>query len=114
MRARLLPLLIVLMAGVLLALGFPLGASVAAQEQQTVVIDRIDDTARFASLAQFVTARGTGSRVSTTDERRETLQQELSRYHEVYGIRAGCLLPRRRAHGQRPRELGPARTGRRP
>lgn len=86
MRARLLPLLIVLMAGVLLALGFPLGASVAAQEQQTVVIDRIDDTARFASLAQFVTARGTGSRVSTTDERRETLQQELSRYHEVYGI----------------------------
>ncbi|MFD4834147.1 ATP-binding protein [Streptomyces uncialis] len=92
MRARLLPLLIVLMAGVLLALGFPLGASVAAQEQQTVVIDRIDDTARFASLAQFVTARGTGSRVSTTDERRETLQQELSRYHEVYGIRAGVYF----------------------
>ncbi|MEV3871690.1 HAMP domain-containing sensor histidine kinase [Streptomyces sp. NPDC049906] len=91
MRARLLPLLIVLMAGVLLALGFPLGASVAAQQQQTVVIDRIDDTARFASLAQFVTARGPGSRVATTDERLETLRQELQRYHAVYGIRAGVF-----------------------
>ncbi|MFD7548092.1 ATP-binding protein [Streptomyces sp. NPDC059578] len=91
MRARLLPLLIVLMAGVLLALGFPLGASVAAQQQQKVVIDRIDDTARFASLAQFVTARSSGSRVSTTDERKETLRQELSRYHQVYGIRAGVF-----------------------
>ncbi len=79
------------MAGVLLALGFPLGASVAAQKQQEVVIDRVDDTARFAALAQFVTARGVGSRVATTDERQETLQQELSRYHEVYGIRAGVF-----------------------
>ncbi|MEU6658635.1 HAMP domain-containing sensor histidine kinase [Streptomyces sp. NPDC046821] len=91
MRARLLPLLIVLMAGVLLALGFPLAASVAAAEQQKVVVDRIDDTARFAALAQFVTKRTTGSRVRVTDERQQTLQTELTRYYEVYGIRAGVF-----------------------
>ncbi|TPQ15922.1 HAMP domain-containing sensor histidine kinase [Streptomyces sporangiiformans] len=93
MSARLLPLLIVLMAAVLLALGLPLAISVAAAEQQKVVVDRIDDTARFASLAQFVTDRPTGSRVASTptDERRETLRQELTKYHGVYGIRAGVF-----------------------
>lgn len=93
MRSRLLPLLIVLMAGVLLALGFPLAVSVAAAQQQKVVVDRIDDTARFASLAQFVTERpSVGSRVrGATDERRETLQKELDDYYEVYGIRAGVF-----------------------
>ncbi len=92
MRARLLPLLIVLMAAVLLALGIPLAVSVAAAEQQKVVVDRIDDTARFASLAQFVTDRPTGSRVaSTPNERRETLRQELAKYHGLYGIRAGVF-----------------------
>ncbi|ATL30930.1 sensor histidine kinase [Streptomyces formicae] len=92
MRSRLLPLLIILMAGVLLALGFPLAVSVAAAQQQKVVVDRIDDTARFASLAQFVTKRVTGSRVvRDTDERRETLQKELDFYHDVYGIKAGVF-----------------------
>ncbi|MER5298846.1 HAMP domain-containing sensor histidine kinase [Streptomyces lasiicapitis] len=92
MRARLLPLLIVLMAGVLLALGFPLAVSVASAQQQKVVVDRIDDTARFAALAQFVTQRPTGSRVREKDERRETLQKELDYYHEVYGIKAGVFF----------------------
>ncbi|MFI7245829.1 sensor histidine kinase [Streptomyces qinglanensis] len=85
MRTRLLPLLIVLLAGVLLALGFPLALSQAQAEQQRVVVDRIDDTARFASLAQFVTA------TSAPDERRATLQHELDRYHDLYGIRAGVF-----------------------
>ncbi|MGW0732564.1 ATP-binding protein [Streptomyces sp. NPDC002851] len=89
MRSRLLPLLIVLMAGVLLALAFPLATSLAAAEQHKVVVDRIDDTARFASLAQYVTERPTGSRRIYKDERQATLQQQLERYHEVYGIRAG-------------------------
>ncbi|MCW5253354.1 sensor histidine kinase [Streptomyces sp. SHP 1-2] len=90
MRTRLLPLLIVLMAAVLLALGVPLGISVARAGQQRVVVDRIDDTARFAALAQFVTEDASGgSRRTTTDERRETLRAELASYHEVYGIRAG-------------------------
>lgn len=83
MRTRLLPLLIVLMAGVLLALGFPLAASLAASEQQRVVVDRLDDAARFAALAQFVSDTN-----PATDERRTTLGGELASYHDVYGIRA--------------------------
>ncbi|MGW3558098.1 ATP-binding protein [Streptomyces sp. NPDC000963] len=86
MRTRLLPLLIVLMAGVLLALGFPLAASLAASEQQRVVVDRLDDAARFAALAQFVGGRGFG-----TDERHATLGGELASYHDVYGIRTGIF-----------------------
>lgn len=84
MRTRLLPLLIVLMAGVLLALGFPLAASLAAAQQQRVVVDRIDDTARFAALAQYVSTDGSGERV-------RTLRTELLQYHDVYGIRAGVF-----------------------
>ncbi|MER6352091.1 HAMP domain-containing sensor histidine kinase [Streptomyces sp. NPDC001634] len=91
MGARLLPLLIVLMASVLLALGLPLAVSLAAAEQQRVVVDRIDDTARFAALAQFVTDRPTGSRVDDRDERGETLRKELAMYYDVYGIRAGVF-----------------------
>ncbi|MFG2371925.1 ATP-binding protein [Streptomyces sp. NPDC048504] len=93
MRTRLLPLLIVLMAAVLLALGVPLAISVAKAQQQKVIVDRIDDTARFAALAQFVTDAPTGSRPADTvpDERQETLDRELASYYEVYGIRAGVF-----------------------
>ncbi|MCK1798758.1 HAMP domain-containing histidine kinase [Streptomyces sp. XM4193] len=96
MRARLLPLLILLFAGVLLALGFPLAMSMAATEQQRVVIDRIDDTTRFASLAQFVTVPPSGSSdprrpSSERNERLSALTSELSRYHQLYGIRAGVF-----------------------
>ncbi|MBT2469966.1 HAMP domain-containing histidine kinase [Streptomyces sp. ISL-66] len=91
MRARLLPLLVVLMAGVLLALGFPLAVALAAGQQQRVVVDRIDDSARFAALAQFV-IDAEGSNSSGADERRDTLQLELARYQELYGIRVGIFL----------------------
>ncbi|MEV7321357.1 HAMP domain-containing sensor histidine kinase [Streptomyces sp. NPDC093970] len=91
MRTRLLPLLIVLMAAVLLALGFPLAVSVAAAQQQKVVVDRIDDTARFAALAQFVDGAPTSSRPVRTDDRQETLHRELISYYDVYGIRAGVF-----------------------
>ncbi|REK87373.1 HAMP domain-containing protein [Streptomyces inhibens] len=94
MRTRLLPLLIVLMAGVLLALGIPLGVITAGVEQQRVVVDRIDDAARFASLAQFVTARPEADEKNKTpeeDERRATLRAELARYYGLYGIRAGVF-----------------------
>jgi signal transduction histidine kinase len=84
-RTRLLTLLTLLLAGVLLALGIPLATGQAAAEQQRVVVDRIDDTARFAALAQFVTAP------SEAGERRETLRDELARYHALYGIRAGVF-----------------------
>lgn len=90
MRARLLPLLVVLMAGVLLALGFPLAVSLAAGQQQRVVVDRIDDSARFAALAQFVIdAEGSGS--TGAADRRDTLQLELARYQQLYGIRVGIF-----------------------
>ncbi|MFF2524925.1 sensor histidine kinase [Streptomyces liangshanensis] len=86
MRSRLLPLLIVLMAGVLLALGFPLAVSLANAQQQRVVVDRIDDAARVAALAQFVAESRDGS-----DERLDMLKDELQRYHDVYGIKAGVF-----------------------
>lgn len=79
------------MAAVLLALGLPLAVSLAAAQQQKVVVDRIDDTARFAALAQFVTDGPTGSPLSAEDERTETLRRELSSYYGVYGIRAGVF-----------------------
>lgn len=93
MRSRLLPLLIVLMAGVLLALGIPLAASLAAAQQQRVVVDRIDDTTRFAAVAQFVTARDQRRSVvdSVDGERLHTLRTELARYQQLYGISAGVF-----------------------
>ncbi|GAA2934367.1 HAMP domain-containing sensor histidine kinase [Streptomyces thioluteus] len=97
MRARLLPLLIVLMAGVLLALGLPLGAGLAAVEQQRVVVDRVDDTARFAALAQFVVLQPSGA-----DDRTATLGAELTRYEELYGIRAGVFRRDRTAVAAAP------------
>ncbi len=104
MRTRLLPLLIVLMAGVLLALGLPLGASLAAAEQQRVVVDRIDDTARFAALAQYVTARPAANPAYAQegDERQATLQVELARYHELYGIRVGVFYREGEPMGSAP------------
>lgn len=111
MRSRLLPLLILLFAGVLLALGFPLAVSLAAAEQQRVVVDRIDDTARFAALAQFVTSRPvSGSFASAEkraareeqDERLATLTEELARYHQLYGIRAGVFYRDSRAMAASP------------
>ncbi|MBB4895740.1 signal transduction histidine kinase [Streptomyces olivoverticillatus] len=104
MRTRLLPLLIVLMAGVLLALGFPLAAGMAAVQQQRVVVDRIDDTARFASLAQFVSTQPFEAPEDGNDnERLRTLQTELARYQDLYDIRAGIF-----SRGGKPLSVAPA------
>lgn len=91
MRGRLLPLLIVLLAGVLLALGFPLAVSEAGAEQQKVIVDRIDDSARFASLAQFISEDDGQPGEDDGGERRSTLDAELDRYYRLYGIRAGVF-----------------------
>ncbi|GLF99694.1 sensor histidine kinase [Streptomyces yaizuensis] len=85
MRTRLLPLLIILLAGILLALGFPLAVSLAAAQQQRVVVDRIDDTVRFAALAQFVAGP------EEPGERQALLQGQLHRYWETYRIRVGVF-----------------------
>jgi signal transduction histidine kinase len=93
-RTRLLVLLLSLMACVLLSLGLPLAIGQARAQQQRVVVDRIDDTARFASLAQYVTGHIEQSQdTSTQDElgRLQTLRSELDRYHDVYGISAGVF-----------------------
>ncbi len=114
MRARLLPLLVILMAGTLLALGFPLAVSLAAGQQQRVVVDRIDDSARFAALAQFfIDAEGSGSMGAA--ERRETLGQELARYQTLYGIRAGIFYRDDNALARSPGwwQLPESREGRR-
>jgi signal transduction histidine kinase len=98
-RSRLLPLLLVLMAAVLLALGLPLAASLAVAEQQQLIIDRIDDTARFGALAQQVTVDEAGADGGPlydggTDDGGDdltTLQTELHRYEDLYGIRVGVF-----------------------
>ncbi|WP_405675603.1 HAMP domain-containing histidine kinase [Streptomyces sp. NBC_01511] len=115
MSTRLLPLLIVLMAGVLLALGFPLAVSLAAAQQQDVVVDRIDDTARVAALAQFVSegdvwAAGSGVGAGS-DERGSMLEEELRRYFEVYGIRAGVFYRDGEAMARAPEGWTVPRTG---
>ena len=121
MRTRLLPLLIVLLAAVLLALGFPLAGSLAAREQQRVIVDRIDDTARFAALAQSVTACPVtgGGRVAPGDPAGEdaaarlaTLRTELARYHELYGIRAGVFCRDTSALAAAPAGWDPGRDDR--
>ncbi|MFS8202329.1 ATP-binding protein [Streptomyces sp. CWNU-52B] len=104
MRTRLLPLLIVLMAGILLALGVPLAVSLAAAQQQDVVVDRIDDTARFASLAQFVADRSDGSRVSSPEQRLETLKKELGIYRELYKINVGVFYRDEKAMAHAPED----------
>jgi signal transduction histidine kinase len=110
-RTRLLPLLIVLMAAVLLALGLPLAISLAAAQQQKVVVDRIDDTARFAALAQFVTDAPSGSRRTSTDERLEALRSELGSYYGVYGIRSGVFYRNGSAMANAPDDWFVPRTG---
>lgn len=116
MSTRLLPLLIVLMAGVLLALGFPLAVSLASAQQQDVVVDRIDDTARVAALAQFVSegdvgVAGSGA-ATGSDERGTMLEEELRRYFEVYGIRAGVFYRDGEAMARAPEGWTVPRTGR--
>ncbi|MBC9728505.1 ATP-binding protein [Streptomyces sp. TRM68367] len=106
MHTRLLPLLIVLMAAVLLALGIPLAASVAGAQQQNVVVDRIDDTARFAALAQFVE-----DSPSATDERLKMLSAELTSYYEVYGIQAGVFYRNRTVMAHAPTTFFLQQTG---
>src|SRR5690242_16469966 len=99
------------MAAVLLALGVPLAVSVAAGEQQRVVVDRIDDTARFAALAQYVTDGHSGSRRTSTDERLEALRSELDSYYGVYGIRAGVFYRNGTAMANAPGDWFVPRTG---
>ncbi|GJF31859.1 two-component sensor histidine kinase [Kitasatospora sp. NE20-6] len=98
MRNRLLGILLSLMACVLAALGLPLAAAVAAAEQSRVVVDRIDDIARFAQdlptqgRAGSDTAVKGGTEPAAGDTTRlHALGVEAARYHDLYGVRVGIF-----------------------
>ena len=76
MHRRLLVVLVPLAVLLVAALGVPLSVTVAEREMQETYVDRLNDVGRFASLAE--TALSTG--------RTEALDQELTRYHKLYGI----------------------------
>lgn len=76
MRTRLLSLLLVFMAISLAAIAVPVARGVAQSDQQDVYLDRLNDTTRFAALAQQ------DSSLSDLD----AVCLNLSRYDAVYGI----------------------------
>lgn len=81
MRRRLLVVLMPLAVLLVAALGVPLSITVAEREMQLTYVDRLNDVGRFASLADTALSSG----------RTEALDQELARYHELYGIPAALL-----------------------
>ncbi|MFI7489874.1 sensor histidine kinase [Micromonospora echinaurantiaca] len=81
MHRRLLVVLVPLAVLLVAALGVPLSVTVAEREMQETYVDRLGDVGRFASLAE--TALSTG--------RTEALHQELTRYHQLYGIPAAVI-----------------------
>ncbi|HEY3611502.1 MAG TPA: HAMP domain-containing sensor histidine kinase [Pseudonocardiaceae bacterium] len=83
MRTRLLVIVISLVVVVVIGLGAPLAVSVASSDGQTLFLDRLTDTDRFASMAQHP--------LSVHDF--NSLNQALIRYERVYGIRAAILDP---------------------
>src|SRR5690349_18370458 len=78
MRTRLSVLLLVLMGVVLVSLGVPLGASIAASESRSMYADRVADLALFVGL---VPSGPQSSTVETT-----AAERDLRRYDELYGI----------------------------
>lgn len=81
MRRRLLIVYLMMLTTVLLAVAVPFAAATAARETQARFIDQLNDTARFASLAE--PALRTGETV--------TLHAELRRYDELFGVGAAVL-----------------------
>ncbi|GAA5201553.1 HAMP domain-containing sensor histidine kinase [Rugosimonospora acidiphila] len=81
MRARLLSVLIPLIALVLVTLSLPLASNLAAARQQTMFLDRLQDTGMFASLSQQ-----SADQLDT-----QVLAEDLVRYGDVYGVQAAVL-----------------------
>jgi signal transduction histidine kinase len=75
---RLLLTYVSLLTSVLFALEIPLAATIASRDTQHVFIDRLNDTARYASVAEEAVRSG----------RALTLEAELRRYGDTYGIDA--------------------------
>ncbi|WP_051944684.1 sensor histidine kinase [Streptacidiphilus rugosus] len=108
MRTRLLGILLALLVCVLAALGVPLATSEAQREQQRVVVDRMDDAARFAALAQNPIGQPDSS---AAVEQQLTLDAQLRRYHDVYGTSAGVFDLNGRALHAYPSDWADAATG---
>jgi len=81
MRRRLIATYVGLLAIVLLGLSVPLAAALMTRNEQTMFIDRINDTARFASLAEPALRTGEV----------EQLENELRQYEQHFGIVAGIV-----------------------
>jgi signal transduction histidine kinase len=80
---RLLVVLVPLLVALAAALGVPLAVSVVQQETQQTYLDRLGDAGRFASLADNALA----------STRMNALQDELTRYDQLYGISAALVGP---------------------
>jgi signal transduction histidine kinase len=80
-RRRLIVTYVSLLAVVLLGLSLPLGLVLAARDAQAMFIDRLDDTARFASLAEPALRTGDTSVLFT----------RLRQYDEMFGIAAAVI-----------------------
>jgi signal transduction histidine kinase len=80
-RARLLGVFVALLTCVLAALSVPFAQRVASDRQQAMFLDRLQDTTRFASAAEQ----------ASDDVDDQALQQDLTRYHEVYGVAAAIV-----------------------
>ena len=80
MRFRLLGVLLALLVLVLGVLTVPLATAAASRDTQTMFLDRVNDTVRFASLAETALRTGQTS----------ALRAELSRYEELFAI--GVLI----------------------
>ncbi|HWB38091.1 MAG TPA: hypothetical protein VHA75_18895, partial [Rugosimonospora sp.] len=81
MRSRLFGIFLTMVICMLGTLSVPFAIKVASSQQQAVFLDRLQDTTRFASAYQQAT--------DEVDE--QALQDDLIRYHEVYGIAAVIL-----------------------
>jgi signal transduction histidine kinase len=75
-RVRLQGIVLTLVALLVFGLGIPLATTIAAGAQQDLFLDRLTDTARFASLAQR----------PLLDNKPQLLDPDLRRYTEVYGV----------------------------
>lgn len=78
MRRRLLLTYVSLLTAVLFALEIPLAATIAYRDTQHVFIDRLNDTGRFASIAEEAVRTGHTVR----------LKADLQRYGQVFDIEA--------------------------
>ncbi|WP_431888122.1 ATP-binding protein [Nocardiopsis alba] len=78
MRRRLVTVYVTLLVAACLALAVPLCGNIAARGTSDMLLDRMNDTARFAGLAEPSVLTGNGG----------TLAGELAAYEQVYGIAA--------------------------